>query len=163
MLVSTRLSQLPLGVREMLATHPRALCRRSAIIPPQKRNITIEQLNSGRDSKSHNLHPKKFSQIPNFSLQTNTHPSLTRPRTRRNPRIRLGRLHRRPQPRPLQIPSRRCLSTLLFCLHPAPRQHRGRDPRIPDRPRARAVATHQSRFLPRVGRRCGFQEQDDYD
>jgi NADH dehydrogenase FAD-containing subunit len=74
MLASTRLSQLPSGVREMLATHPRALCRRSAIIPTQKRNITIDQLNSGRDSKSHNLHPKKSSQIPNFSLQTNTHP-----------------------------------------------------------------------------------------
>jgi NADH dehydrogenase FAD-containing subunit len=51
-----RLAQLPSGVQEMLRqstrSHALSLCRRSAAGLPQRRSITIDQLDSGRDGKS---------------------------------------------------------------------------------------------------------------
>jgi NADH dehydrogenase FAD-containing subunit len=59
MLTYTRLSQLPAGIQEMLGqttrSHALSLCRKSTIRPQQRRAITIDQLNSGRDSKCHTL------------------------------------------------------------------------------------------------------------
>jgi NADH dehydrogenase FAD-containing subunit len=52
MLASARVSQLPSGVRDMLA---RSLCRRSVVLPQQNRKITTNQLDSKRDSKFHTL------------------------------------------------------------------------------------------------------------
>ncbi|KAH5692304.1 hypothetical protein HBI44_163160 [Parastagonospora nodorum] len=48
MLSSTR---LPTGVRELVRSHALSASRRSAVGPQQKRCITIEQLNDGRDNR----------------------------------------------------------------------------------------------------------------
>jgi len=139
------------GVRELVQSHALSIPRRSAVGAQQKRCITIEQLNDGRDSKCHvELAAQSVyfdTNLPHNNLLTN----IRRPRARRNPRIRLGRLHSRANPRPLEIPSRRRISPILFRLHPAARQHRSWHTRVPHRARTSAQSAHQSGFLPGLG------------
>jgi hypothetical protein len=146
MLSSSRLSQLPSGVRELVLktsriqlSHALPLCRTGAFmngkISGQRRGITINQLEDGKDST--------FLPFPNTTT-TDPLPRLyylikdlttPRPRTRSNPRLRLGGLHSRPLSRLLKVPSRRSLPPLLLRLHAPPRLNRSRHPGVPDRAR----------------------------
>ena len=157
-----RMSVLPGGVRELAASSRLgSLSRTSALVSgkygkslEQRRGITIDKLDEGRGSTFFQFLPSSHEIVVFVTLTT----LPSRPRARSYPRIRMGRLHSRPLSRRLEIPNPRCISPFLLRLHAPPGLYRRRHLGISHCPRTRAQPTNKSRILPRMGRRCGFQE-----